>query len=152
MELSDWMSIAAVVISVTSFSLSFWANLRSARSDIRPVLAFVYHGKSGWHLRNIGSGPALNVTVAQKNVESKEWFNPVRVPPLEEASRFHLAWLGHVNHTGLGVVYEDFQGRTYSSTCGNDLSRIFRGRGEIPKWEEQRIGSHWRQPPYRSAG
>ena len=152
MELADLLPIAAVVISVISFLLSFRLNMRSARSDIRLVLAFVYNGESGWHLRNIGSGPALNVTVAQKNVENKEWFNPVRVPPLEEESRFLLKWLGHVNNTGLGVVYEDFQGRTYSSTCGDDLSRIFRGRGEIPKWEEHKIGKYWSQPLFRSGG
>jgi hypothetical protein len=152
MKLTDLLSIVAIVISTISFLLSFWLNIKSARSDIRPVLAFVYNGESGWHLRNVGSGPALNVTVAQKNVKNREWFNPVRVPPLEEESRFHLKWLGHVNDTGLGVVYEDFQGRTYSSTCGNDLSCVFRGRGEIPKWEEQEIGRHWRQPLYRSGG
>lgn len=152
MELASVLSIVAIVISAVSFSLSFWLSLKSARSGIRPVLAFVYNGESGWHLRNIGNGPALNITVAQKNVERQIWFDPVRVPPLEEESRLPLEWLGHVNDTGLGVVYEDFQGRTYSSTCGNDLTRIFRGRGEIPLWDEEEIGQHWRQPFHRGGG
>lgn len=152
MELKDALSIVAIAISTISFLLSFRLSLKSARSDIQPVLVFVYDGRSGWHLMNIGAGPALNVTVAQKNVQAREWFNPVRVPPLAKESDFHLEWLGYVNDTGLGVVYEDFHNRIYSSTCGNDLSRVFRGRGEMPQWGEGEIGRHWSQPPYRSGG
>jgi hypothetical protein len=146
------LSIVAITISTVSFLLSFRLSVKPARSDMRPVLVFVYNGGSGWQLMNIGAGPALNVTVAQKNVQTKEWFNLVRVPPLPKESDFHLEWLGHVNNTGLGVICEDFHSRTYSSTCGNDLSRVFRGRGEIRKWEEREIGRHWSQPPYHRGG
>ena len=78
---------------------------------------------------NIGGGPALNVLVAQKKMGG-EWFNPVRVPPCQEDGEFILRWLDHVNTTGLGATYTDFEDRPYTSTCGDDLSQSFRW-GEV---------------------
>ncbi len=143
MDLTGWLALLAIVISVISFLVSFRLNSRSAKADIRPVLAFVFNDTSGWHLSNIGSGPGMNVTVAPKDLEKGEWYNPVRIPPLGEGSSFPVAWLGFLAKSGLGVTYEDFQGRTYSSVCVADLSRVYSGRGEIPKWDEEKIGRHW---------
>ena len=143
----DALIAPALIFSIISFGLSFWQTLRSFRSGIRPVLSIEYAGESGWHIRNIGNGPTLNVTVAQKRVGG-EWFNPVRVPPVAEGADFHLKWLGHVNTTGIGVTYEDYKGKSYSSTCGNDLVRIHRGR-KLPRWEEEKTGRHWSQPAYQ---
>jgi hypothetical protein len=87
---------------------------------------------------------ALNVLVAQKKVGG-EWFKPVRVPPLAKDTEFGLRWLDRVNTTGLGTTYTDYEDRAYSSTCGDDLSRTFRGTRFGP-WPEEMIGRHWDQP------
>ena len=115
-EISDWVALAAIIISLISFALSFLQNLRSERSHIRPMLAVVYDGETGWRLRNIGNGPALNIVVAQRR-RDEEWIRPVRIPPLQAGTDFHLKWLGHDNVDEIGTAYEDFQGREYSSTC-----------------------------------
>ena len=74
----------------------------------KPVLTFVYDDETGWNLRNIGNGPALNVIVAQKDVGG-QWFNPVRVSPLTKDRAFVCCWLGNVITIGLGVTYTDFK-------------------------------------------
>jgi hypothetical protein len=98
-------------------------------------------------LKNIGSGPALNILVAQKRVGG-EWFNPVRIPPLSKDGEYIPTWLGHVNTTGLGAIYSDSEGKPYTSTCGNDLSQVFEG-AKFGPWKESDIGRHWNQPLYR---
>jgi len=148
MELGTWISLVALLIAGLSLAISFWNNRKSAITGRKPVLTFVYDDETGWSLRNIGNGPALNVIVAQKEVGG-QWFNPVRVPPLSKDGAFVCRWLGHVNTTGLGVTYTDFEGRAYSSVTGNDLSRTFEGR-KLPDWEESEIGSHWDHPIYRN--
>jgi hypothetical protein len=146
MDPKDILSAIAIVVSISTFGLSFWFNWRSSIAARRPVLVFVYDGSSGWILRNIGGGPALNIIVAQKRVGG-EWFNPVRVPPFAKDAEFVLRWLGHVNTTGLGVTYTDYEDRPYTSTCGNDLSRTFRGTRFGP-WRENMVGRHWDQADY----
>ena len=62
------LSVTALLVSVVTFGLSFWFSWRSAVTAQRPVLVFVYQQGTGWILRNIGGGPALNVLVAQKKM------------------------------------------------------------------------------------
>jgi hypothetical protein len=150
LESKDTITIAlafiALVVSIMTFALNYRHTRRSAVLSRKPVLVFEYDGERGWLLRNVGSGPALNVVVAQKRVGG-EWFNPVRIPPLAKDGEFLLAWLGHVNTTGLGATYSDTENAPYTSTCGNDLSRTAEGHGFGP-WEESKIGRHWNQPQY----
>lgn len=139
------LACAALTVSATSFVLNYRHNRRSAILARKPVLVFEYDGEVGWTLRNVGSGPALNVIVAQHRVGG-DWFNPVRVPPLSRDGSFVLSWLGHANSTGLGATYSDAEESPYTSTCGNDLSRSAPGR-EFGPWLEAEIGRHWQHHP-----
>ena len=141
------LSLAALIISISTFALSYQATRRAAILGRKPVLVFEYEGDHGWFLRNVGSGPALNIVVAQRR-KQRHWFNPVRVPPFSKDGSMLLAWLGHVNTTGLGATYSDSEGVIYTSTCGNDLSEVHDGELFGP-WKESEIGRHWNQPPYR---
>ena len=140
MAVSDLMAALALFVSVASFFFAWRADVISRR----PVLVILYDGDRGWVLRNVGNGPALNIIVAQKKPKG-EWFNPVRVPALAREQEFVMTWLGHVNTTGLGATYEDFKGRVYSSTCGNDLSRTYSGN-MLEEWPEAESAPHWNQP------
>lgn len=142
------LSGISVVISLAAFALSYRLSLKVSTSAIKPILVFVYNGTVGWKLRNIGSGPALNVIVAQRKHD--EWFNPVRVPPLSKDDELILRWLGHVNDTSLGAAYNDFQNRLYSTKCSNDLSEVF-DTNTLPSWEESVVGRHWNHPMYEGA-
>ena len=140
------ISLLAFFLALTSFCISVWLSWRSGVIARRPVLTIEYEQECGWHLRNIGNGPALNVIAAQKRVGGS-WFNPVRVPPIAAGDSLHMKWLGHVNTTGIGAIYEDFKGRVYSSTCGNDLVRLFTGN-KMGFFKESDIGRHWNQTEY----
>jgi hypothetical protein len=144
--ISAILAATALIVSLLTFALNYRFTRRSAVLGRKPVLVFEYDGMNGWILRNVGVGPALNILVAQKRVGG-EWFNPVRVPPLSKDGQMLLRWLGHVNSTGLGATYSDFEGRAYTSTCGNDLSKVFDGPRFGP-WSEDRIGQYWNQPIY----
>lgn len=139
------LSSTALLVALFTFALNYRHTRRSSVLSRKPVLVFEYDGTTGWWLRNVGSGPALNVVVAQKRVGG-EWFNPVRVPPLSRDGKFLLVWLGHINSTGLGATYSDTEGAPYTSTCSNDL-RAEKGR-RFGHWQEAQIGRHWNQSPY----
>ena len=150
MNQSDWIALAAVVFSIVSFGFSFFLTARTSRASIRPVIALVYDNNIGWSIRNIGNGPALNVVVAQKPIKSN-WFRPVRVPPVSAGGEFILQWIGHDNDHGIGVYYEDFHEKAYSSTCGNDLTKMHKGN-IFPAWRDSQIGRHWWDNPVSPTG
>lgn len=85
--ISAILSFVALIVSVFAFNLSRRATVLGRK----PVLVFEYDGNRGWILRNVGSGPALNIIVAQKQ-PSGAWFNPVRVPPLAKDAEFIPKW------------------------------------------------------------
>ena len=143
------VSGCALLLSLVSFVVGERARRETGRLGRMPVLVFEYDGRRGWLVRNVGNGPALNVVVAQKHVSGAsrgEWFSPVRVPPLSRDGEFSLEWLQHDNARGLGATYDDFLasgegGQTYTTTCGNDLSSVARGRRfELAETE---ILAHW---------
>jgi hypothetical protein len=141
------LSGLALLVSLITFALNYSATVKNTILARKPVLVFEYAAESGWTLRNIGGGPALNVLVAQRSKDGK-WFNPVRVPPLSKDGKFLLKWLGHVNSTGLGATYSDTEDLPYTSTCENDLSKVSPGIIFGP-WPEELIGKHWSVPLYR---
>jgi hypothetical protein len=143
---STILSLIALCISMMTFALGYRLTRRSAILGRKPVLVFVYDGKIGWILRNVGAGPALNVIVAQRH-RSYGWTNPVRVPPLAKDGEMVLQWLRHVNTTGLGASYCDFDQALYTSICGNDLNQVFDGN-HMRAWPEKDIHRHWDNPPY----
>ena len=96
MEFRDVLSVAAIVVSVSTFVVNFAFNGYKTRFDRRPLLSFFDSGEV-WELRNIGNGPAVDVVVQQKHVAGEragEWFDPVRVPDLGKDKAFELHWLG----------------------------------------------------------
>ena len=152
MEPKDWIGVASAALSIVAIAISWTISRLTARASIRPLLVFEYPPDEGWKVKNIGSGPALNVLIAQK--EHGDWINPVRIPPMSKDASVVLTWCLHDNVRGLGALYEDADGRKYTSTCGNDLSRVFKGHLFGP-WREDKIGKHWAdgkvvQPVYKS--
>lgn len=139
------LSATALIVSVLTFALNYRHNRRAVVLSRKPVLVFAYDGRRGWVLKNVGSGPALNVIVAQRR--NNQWFNPVRIPPLAKDAEFVPLWLGHVNTTGLGATYTDSESTSYTSITGNDLSQIFAGTKFGP-WQEKEIGRYWNHPLY----
>jgi hypothetical protein len=127
------VSLASLMTTILTFRLNF-------KASVRPVLIFEYVPQEGWHLKNVGQGPALNVIVVQQG--PSEWFHPVRVPPLSKDAKTKLVWCLHDNEHALGAIYVDEHGGRYSSKCHNDLSTT-RSGWEFGPWKEQQIGRLW---------
>jgi hypothetical protein len=122
-----------MLTAILTFRLNF-------RASARPVLVFEYVPEEGWHLKNIGQGPALNIIVAQHGKSG--WKHPVRVPALSKDGSTKLVWCLHDNELGLGAMYEDGYRKKYPSECHNDLSTVKRGWVFGP-WKEPQIGRLW---------
>lgn len=155
-NLEIWISVGALVISLISFVVAFWQRREADITGVKPTLVFVFDNESGWKLQNIGNGPALNVIVAEKPPEG-DWFNPVRIPPIAKDGEFTLCWIALGNPNGLGTTYNDIRNRPYTTTSGNDYSRIIEGRelpavitvDEHPRFKDSEIGVHWVLPDRR---
>lgn len=154
--LAVFVSILAATISLISFALTYRQRGQSDIVGIRPALVFVFDNRTGWSLRNIGNGPALNVIVAKKRPYG-EWFDAVRVPPVAKDGKFLLHWIPIDDENGLGATYNDIRGRPYTTTTGADYSRIFEGHElperivvpSHPKFEDNDIRVYWEFPDLR---
>lgn len=144
------VSSLPLLFSSLALLVSFLGYRITAVRNVKPAIVVSYSTESGWHLKNIGNGPALNVVVAQRH-ESGDWFCPVRVPPLGQDDQLHLAWMEHTNVRWIGATYTDIDGRNYSSECSDDLTRI-RAGSVFPLWPEEQVGKAWQQKPCDNAG
>lgn len=139
------ISLAALMLSTVSFIVTFarWRRDRLERS--RPVLIFEYDHSDGWAVRNLGNGPAMNVTFAlkEKGIESNEgnWIDYRRLPPIASGGAFKLTWTEHDNAHGFGATYEDILEIRFTTTCGNDINKI--SRGHITAIASGRGLAHW---------
>jgi hypothetical protein len=141
-------SAVALVVSMASLAIGFWNARRSAIVARKPILVFDFEGESGWVLRNVGNGPALDVCVARKP-PGGEWFDPVRVPPISKEAAFPIFWSSHTNVHKLGVTYADFEGGHYTSVCGDDLTEITDG-SRLGSWRAEDVVAHWKKSPSMS--
>lgn len=142
MDWKQFVSVAALIVSIISFSLTYSFSTKSAITSVRPVLIFEYSQQDGWSVRNVGNGPALNILIAMKD-DTSDWKMPVRIPPMQKDGRFSLHWVGHLNIRTLGASYTDIAERTYSSTCVDDLSNTYDGN-KLEQWVESDITAHWK--------
>lgn len=138
------ISIIALIVAVVSFVLPFLHTWRSHKAEIRPILVFLYDTEKGWHIRNVGGGPALNVLVVRRQ-SPEGWRSPVRIPPVSNGDVFQLKWMKHTNTDQLGASYDDFEGRAYSSICRKDLTTI-EERNVLPVFAPEMIRAHWQIP------
>jgi hypothetical protein len=142
----DPLPVIALIVSVGSLGFTIFKGRYDQITGIKPALVFVYDYKSGWQIENIGSGPALNIVVAQKTgglrSSARGWIEPVRIPPLKKDGALSIHWDPHNNTDGLGEIYEDMWARPYTTTCGRDQNTIRRGR-HLSTWDEPQIKAEW---------
>jgi len=144
MDWKQYVSVAALVVSIGSCTLSYNLSRQSAITSVRPVLVFQFDVNNGWSVRNVGSGPALDVLVAMRTDDSSDWTQPMRIPPLPKDGEFGLQkWSVYTTARTLGATYGDIQQRTYSTTCTDDLSTVHEGNA-LRTWSDPEIKRHWK--------
>jgi hypothetical protein len=152
--ISDVLAVLALLLSVATFVFTQRFAQASERRSRIPVLVFTYNSDGHWVLRNVGNGPALNITLAIKvKHEDDAWQHPTRIPPIARGSEFQLDWFGDSDVAVMAVSYEDFltadtsgQSRVYTTSMTYDINRVVPGR-ELPSWEVGESLAHWQRRP-----
>jgi hypothetical protein len=144
-ELRAWLidkapGIGAVVIATSSLVYSMVSARRSAARSRQPVLVFEY-AEEGWHVENVGNGPAINIYLAFRG-DKTPWKCPLRIPPLAKDAKYHIKELGKLNVRHLGSSYTDSSGHWYSTLSVNDENVVKRGRA-LPSFKDSEISRHW---------
>ena len=118
LDLGDILACIAAVVSVISAFIAW----RVVTRNLRPVLVFVYD-KQGWFVNNVGTGPALDVFVAQKGREEESWRSFVRLPPISKDGQIRL----RSGPIFFAVIYTDAEGVRYSTTCRGYRNQVRKG-------------------------
>lgn len=143
LTVSDAIAGLALVFSITSFVFLFRLTRQSKKTDIRPVLVFVFAQGEGWKIQNVGNGPALNVRVWHQ-YKNQDWSETYQAPPVGQDGAVPVHWLPDPNIDLLRAVYQDFQGNPYCSFCKDDRTGVFDGYvEELPDSDEAAPGRHW---------
>jgi hypothetical protein len=152
-ERADALAALAVVISLAALAYNMTRARLDHRVAVKPALVFAYDFASGWHIHNIGAGPALNIVVAFRDFGhaplSKSWMRPVRIPPIGKDGSFPIHWAPHDNDHGFGATYFDVWDRPYSTICTRDLNTVRPGN-RLRKWKAADIAEEWKLRPQPS--
>jgi hypothetical protein len=154
--LSNTIAVVALILSVVTFGLAQRFTSAADRRSRIPVLVFVYESNGYWILRNVGNGPALNITLAIKaKHDDRDWQNPTRIPPIGRNDEFRLSWLGDSDIAVIAASYEDFltadnprRSRVYTVSMVDDINRVV-PRRELPHWSAGESMAQWEREQRR---
>lgn len=142
MSIESISSGLALLISAIAVVLSYLTAQRSRISGVRPLLVYVFQSGSGWFLRNVGNGPAMDVIVARQDANGR-WIDPVRMAPLAVGDQSMLT--ARPRPSGVDIVrrgasYRDIHGRLYCSILTYETYRIDLQVGSpLPPWPEDEV-------------
>src|SRR5262249_42348233 len=109
-----WIPVLVSVIAVIV------AN-RAVTRSLRPVLVFVCEVRDKvWCVQNVGTGPALDILVAEKDRDEQLWARFMRLPPLPRDGKIPLRSAPRF----LAVTYHDAENNAYSTVCPGDRNRL----------------------------
>src|SRR5215831_19804511 len=128
-ELIEWIPVLVSVIAIIVAK-------RAVTRSVRPVLVFVCEVRDEvWCVQNVGSGPALDVLVAEKDRDEKLWARFMRLPPLPRDGKIPLRSAPRF----LAVNYHDAENNAYSTICTGYRNRLQTGH-VFDKPDEDQIG------------
>jgi hypothetical protein len=144
-ELHNWLidkapGLAAAVIAMGALGFSILSARRTAVRSRQPVLVFEY-ADDGWHVENVGNGPAINILLAFRG-DKMPWKCPLRIPPLAKDAKYHIKELGNLSVRHLGASYTDSSRHWYSTLSVNDENVVKRHR-KLPSFKDSEITRHW---------
>ncbi len=131
MSATDFIAIASVVISIIAVVFSYYSFRRNFRASSRPVLIFSMTSTFRWRLDNVGTGPAINLTVGDRSSDYS-FVSITNCYPLAVRERLDLLWIKGAYE--LAAVYTDVYGNTFTTICKGNRNRVIDGN-EFPAWE-----------------
>jgi hypothetical protein len=116
-DILDWIAVLVSVIAILVAK-------RAVTRSFRPVLVFVCEVRDKvWRVQNVGTGPALNILVAEKDRDEQPWARFKRVPPLPRDGEILLRSAPRF----LAVTYHDAENNAYSTICSGYRNRLLKG-------------------------
>jgi len=140
---SEIISILALIVAIISTWTSIHYSKLNNKTNILPLLVFLYNEEEGWLLKNVGNGPALNITIVYQKHNETKWCKPTRSYPIENGVQINISWVGD-NPNKLGVTYFDAYNKVYNSICDDDLTKIFH-ENILPVWKNSEVKRIWEQ-------
>ena len=131
MNVQPIISAFSIIISIAAIVISYKIYRHNRKLGIKPVLVFLRRSSKDWELANVGSGAALGIMVGEMEWETKVWSRFTNCYPIRAGFQLDLSWL---NAIALGVVYEDVDGRKYTTTCQYDRNTISEGNRLAVEW------------------
>jgi len=114
------LALIPVIVSVIAIIVANRAVTRS----LRPVLVFVCEVRDKvWCVQNVGTGPGLDVVVAEKDRDEQPWARFKRLPPLPRDGKIQL----RSAPTFFAVTYHDAENNAYSTICSGYRNRLQKG-------------------------
>ena len=135
------VSILALVLSVTNFVVTLVLTIKRDIGAIRPVLVFTYKSE-GWHVENIGNGPALDVVFHRLSGELVT--QNVRLPTLAKGAEFCLHFAKHDSKQIFVTTYCDADGRPYTSRSQHDVSSSMKGFDVQRAFDSETLDRWWK--------
>src|SRR4030095_6409514 len=119
-DAKDLLAWIPVLVSVIAILVARRAVTRS----VRPVLVFVCEVRDKvWCIQNVGTGPALDILVAEKDRDEHAGSRFRRVPPLSKNGKIQLRSAPRF----LAVTYHDAENHAYSTICSGYRNRLQKG-------------------------
>lgn len=134
------VSVIALVLGIANFLVTLRLTMRRDIGAIRPVLVFIYKTE-GWHIENIGNGPALDVIFHWLSGATN--LQNVRLPILAKSSNVLLHFARHAAKQVFAVTYRDADGRPYTTRSQHDVSITTAGFGVTRPGNIEMITRWW---------
>ncbi len=123
----------AIVVSIIAITVSYLSARKSRTIGLRPVLVFCFNSGSGWSVKNIGNGPAINIVFGLLDADDR-WISPEGIPPLAVNGEFVFGGFNtQIKILGWGCLYTDISERPYSSIQKGNKTQIATG-SLFPDW------------------
>lgn len=122
---SFYVAAGSVFISLLAVVLSYYAFRKTLREGIRPVLIFSRRTGALWQIENVGSGPAIDLVIADRDTTG-EWRSCTRCYPLAVGAVAELVWIAHGSQ--LVAEYWDVRGAVFTTSYQDGINRVSTGR------------------------
>src|SRR6476660_2050199 len=138
-------AIAALVSALTSvlaIGVAYYTFRQTVRAAARPVLVFSLTSRIVWQVQNVGTGPAVRVTIGAKWL-SQDWGTVVTCHSLGAGAVTPLPWIHE--GTEIAAVYTDVFSQSHTTRCIDGNNEVLTGnrfrdwRAQWTEWELQLV-------------
>ena len=142
-EPKDVIATIALVVSLISFIVTVILTRVRDKVALKPMLVFLYKNEGGWHIENVGNGPAFDVIFTR--VDDHSAAKHVRLPTIAKGGILRIHFASEDNSIVFLATYRDIDERKYTSKSEHDVSKITKGwRGGLrPKVDAGELDRWW---------